>query len=245
MTALRDHVPSELLRADTRLPVEARLARAAARLQDHHGLTEAAALEAVYAWHAAAGVLAGMPDVELPRYEPEPPPPSSTPEIPEGVFFDTPWALMGIATAVCAVCHSAVVWRFSMWHGWNNLAEWATETVLCAGALAGSSGILALLSAGYRRKRRPRHHLLSPAMAAFALLCDSLAVFTPAVTVPACIAVWGLEWWLELHFSGSDHVLSFHLGRILQSLVLAGALSLWYWIASGLTARVAGTRIRA
>jgi hypothetical protein len=58
------------------------------------------------------------------------------------------------------------------------------------------------------------------------------------------LALWAAEWVGWLHFTGQPHDLSFHLGRILESLVLG--LFLFFWVRSMtvIQGRIASSMVR-
>jgi len=91
-------------------------------------------------------------------------------------------------------------------------------------ALAGETWIAQRL-----RDRNTLHGPVDPRKAPFALLPEILVVLIQPVVVLSVPALWLGEWFWQLHVGGGNHDLAFHLGRLIQSLLIG--IFLFKWIA--------------
>jgi hypothetical protein len=244
VSAVREHVVSEMLVSVDVLPDEILVSRGARRLQDSLGLSEDSARWAVGSWLPVSRVMAALPEiplpVETPAIEVEDPV-----DVPAGTpVFDWRWLACGVGAILCAAFGVGSVAWFALHHSATTLKGWSIETGLLAACLAVAAGGLTGIAAVLGRRRAPNHRGLSPNRAAAAMLVDIAALLALPLFVAGAPAVWVLEWVFELHITGQPHDLTFQLGRILQSLVLAAALWVWARAAIRIQGRIASSLIQ-
>ena len=233
VSALREQVVGDLMSGLDTIPDEILIARGIRKLRDNLGFAEDSARWAAESWLPACRILAVTPDrpmrpqpagTETPVEEAEPAakPLSPTPPL--------DWRWLGLcATAVgCAAVAMATVARFSFFHFWTTFQGWATETaILCAPLAAAAMGLTAIAKA-LRKRPAPNHRLLHPDRAAFAMAAEVVVLLVLPATPVVSVGMWAYEWVTQTHVVGQTHDLTFHLGRILQSLMLG--LFLYRWL---------------
>lgn len=234
ISALKEQVVSDLMDSHEGVPEEMVVARSCQRLSGNLGLTEDSARWAVESWLPAARILAATPDIPL-RVPGE----WSTGNESTRRFDEPRRALDWIWLALCLSCvlvslvPVADAAYFSLHHAAPTFRAWITETGLFTVGLALPAGALAFIARQLLKRTAPNHWQLSPARGAGAMLAEVMAILVLPVAAVSAVALWGGEWALGWHSSGQAHELSFHLGRILQSLLLA--VFLWQWCAASLS----------
>ena len=247
VSALKEQVVSDLLSGLDTLPDEILITRGIRKLRDNLGFAEDSARWAVESWLPACRVLAVTPDrpmrppsagAEVPASEAEP---AKTPPPPP---LDWRWLALCGAAVLCAGVALVTVARFAFFHFWTSFQGWATETaVLCAPLAAAAMGLSAIASA-LRKRPAPNHRLLHPDRAAFAMTAEVVVLLVlPAVPVAAS-AMWAYEWITGTHVVGQTHDLTFHLGRLLQSLLLALFFYRWLPAMTAIQGRIASSMLR-
>ena len=244
--AVREQVVSEMLHSVDVLPDDIVVARGARKLCDTLGLSEESARWAIESWLPASRLMAAMPDLP-PKFEiaPAVEAPDEVPEDTGAPAFDWRWIALCAAAIVCAAAGIAVTAYLAFHHPWNSLAGWLLATGLLGGGLAVSGISLAAVARGMRRMSVPNHRALPAGAAASAMLLDVAVLLVLPLVPVATVALWAGEWALELHLQGAAHDLSFHLGRILQSLVLAVYLYFWGRIGVRVQGRIASSMVRS
>ena len=107
-----------------------------------------------------------------------------------------------------------------------------------------ADGGLAAIAHGLRKRTPPDHRLLNPSRSAAALLAEVLVLLVLPLVPVIALALWAGEWTGELHLEGQPHDLTFQLGRILQSLVLALFLYKWVDLMVVIQGRIASSMVR-
>jgi len=130
-------------------------------------------------------------------------------------------AILCSAVALGVIGHSALV------HQWSSLRDWFIETAILSGGLLLSGGGLVQVAHQLRSRRAPDHHKLPPNQAAAAMLLEVIVLLALPLVPVSSVALWAGEWIGELHLLGQAHDLSFHLGRILQSILLGLFVYIW------------------
>ena len=231
VAALKERVVSDLMLFGGATPDDVLVARNTRRLQDGLGLSEVSARWAVESWLPPAQLLAAMPPepVRVPLR-----PPSETFEItspdchPDRGKVDWRWLALCFGAILCSCVAAAAIAYYSLYHGWQSLVDWAGETVTFGGALALAGFGLSEVGRRLRNATAPQHHALDPNRMAAALLAELTTLLLLPLVPVAGVSVWSAEWAVALHIAGRNHDLAFHLGRILQSLLLA--VFVYHWV---------------
>jgi hypothetical protein len=239
VSALREQIVPDLMSVQMGavggVPEEVVVSRSRRKLAENLGLNEESASWAVDSWLQASRILAATPDVPLPVYGA---PQYEDASVSTGPQAGLDWIWLALCVAIALVSAAAVecVAWFSLHHDTTAFQSWAYETGLLAAGLAFCGGTLWLIAKQLQKRRVPNHWIRDPNLGATAMLCEVVAILaSPAVPV-AAIALWAGEWSQSWHVSGHPHDLTFHFGRILQSLVLAAFL--WQWVRT--TIRIQG-----
>ena len=221
VSALREHVAADLLSAGEALPQDVVLAHGTRKLRDNLGLSEESARWAVESWVPASIAISEW------REPPKPVPleVAQEPVIDAAVAparpFDTEWLACCGAVVALAIAACGVVWRVAFWHGWTELSEWGIDAgILVIGCGTAAAGLMAV-ERRLRAIRVPRHGSLRPGRHALALTAEVITLLVLPVVPPVAAAVWAFEW------TSHPHDLVFHLGRMLQSLLLFTFLFFW------------------
>jgi hypothetical protein len=136
-----------------------------------------------------------------------------------------------------ALCFAAVITSFlaigtvgwfALHHDTSTFESWAKETGLFTVGLCVAGIGIRLISVQFGKRRIPNHWIANPNLGAAAMLCEVCAILALPLVPVATLALWAGEWSQGWHVAGHAHDLSFHLARILQSLLLA--LFLWQWV---------------
>ncbi len=248
--ALREGVVSDLVTGLDSVPDEILLARGAGKLREQLGLSEDSARWSVESWLPACRVLATAPDrpfpfdSEVPASDPAPAPLPEVEPIPRQ-FLDWAWlglcaaAVLCCAVALCTVTHSA------FFHYWSSFTGWLSQTAVLASGLAAAGFGLALTAWGIGRREAPNQRLLDPNRAAGAMMVEVLALLALPLVPVLSVGIWAAEWMGELHVVGQPHDLSFHLGRILHSLILALFLYYWMPLMTAIQGKIASSMVRS
>jgi hypothetical protein len=239
VSALKEQIVPDLMSVQVGavggVPEEVIISRSRRRLSENLGFTEESATWAVDSWLQASRILAATPDIPLPvygntGYEDT----SSLEALQSGL--DSVWLALCFA---CVLASAAAIFDaawFSLHHNTTTFQSWLTETGLFAAGLLASAAGLWFTARQFYRRRLPNHWVPNPHLGAAAMLCEILAILTLPLVPVATVALWAGEWAEGWHITGHPHDLSFHLGRIIQSLFLA--LFLWHWIK--ITIRIQG-----
>ena len=198
-------------------------------LQDGLGLSEVSARWAVESWLPPAQSLAAMPaePVRIPFRPPDAGFEFTSAHTERG-RVDWRWLSLCFGAILCSCVAAAAIAYYSLYHGWQSLVEWVAETAAFGGALALAGFGLAQVARRLRNATAPQHQVLDPNRTAAALLVELTALLLLPLAPVAGVTVWSAEWAVVLHIAGRNHDLAFHLGRILQSLLLA--VFVYHWV---------------
>jgi hypothetical protein len=246
VSALKEQIVPDLMSVQIGavggVPEEVIVSRSRRKLADNLGLNEESANWAVDSWLQASRILAATPDIPLPVYGATHYDDASNPTAPQS-GLDWIWLALCVSTALVSAAAIAIAAWFSLHHNTATFQSWASETALFAALLAISCTVLWLIARQFQKRRLPNHWVRDPNLGAAAMLCEVLAILTlPAVPV-AAIALWAGEWSQIWHVAGPPHDLTFHLGRILQSLFLVAFLVQWIRITIRIQGRLGTSAI--
>lgn len=231
VSALREHVVTDLMGGLDVVPEAVLIARGVHKLRDNLGLAEDSARWAVESWLPAARILSTAPERPMRMASEEREPVASVVETPPAESrrppVDWPWLGLCAGALVCAAAAIVTVARFALFHYWVSLQGWATETALLAAPLAACAIGVSAIAAALAKRTAPDHRLLDPNRAAFALLVEVTVLLALPLVPVVSVAMWAMEWVRANHLTGQPHDLTFHLGRMLQSLLLGLFLYLW------------------
>jgi len=239
VSALKEQIVPDLMSVQIGavggVPEEIIVSRSRRKLADNLGLNEESATWAVDSWLQASRILAATPDIPLPVYGNAQYEDTTVSEAPQS-GLDWIWLALCFATVLISAFSVTVAGWFALHHDTSTFESWAKDTAAFALGLASGYGALWLIAKQFLTRRIPNHWIPNPNLGAAAMLCEVMTILAlPAVPV-AAVALWAGEWLQSLHISGHPHDLTFHLGRILQSLFLVAFL--WKWIVS--TVRIQG-----
>jgi hypothetical protein len=245
VAALKERVVSDLVLFAGATPDTVLIARNSRKLQDSLGLSETSARWAVESWLPSAQVLAALPppSIRLPA-----------PALPDDLYppdgdltrrrVDWRWLGLCSAAILCSSLAIAAIGYCALYHGWQSFLEWGIESALFAGALALSAFGLAEVGRRLALFPAPQHQALDPDRTAAALLVEVAALLLLPLVPAGGVALWTGEWVAALHFAGRGHDLAFHLGRILQSLMLLYFLYRWVRAMVGVQGAIAVSMVR-
>jgi hypothetical protein len=240
VSSLKEQIVPDLMSAQVGtvggVPEEVIVARTRRKLADNLGFTEECAVWAVDSWLQASRILATAPDVPLPVF--------ATPTFDESVVSETAqagldwiWLALCLASVIVSSLTIVHVAWFALHHDTSTFRSWATDASWLAAGLLVSDLTLWAVARQFQNRRLPNHWIANPNLGAAAMVCEVAAILALPLVPVAAIALWGGEWAQWWHGSPPHpHDLTFHLGRILQSLLLA--VFLWYWTAQ--TVRIQG-----
>jgi hypothetical protein len=239
--AAREQVVAELVVTADQFSDEVLIAKGARKLCDGLGLSEEAARWAVETWLPASRVLAAGPDFPLPLElcadwtDPD----STASEIEirsSSAGVNWGWMALCGGAITCAASAIGAVLPLMLHRNWFSFTDWLVETGgLAAGLLLCALG-LGWISRRLRARPIPNQRQLPRDQAAGAMLVEVLVLAVLPLVPPAIVVFWVGEWMGVWQLAGPVHDLSFHLGRMLQSLVIGVFLVRWVL----LTARIAG-----
>jgi hypothetical protein len=237
VSALREHVAADLLTASETVPQDVVLAHGTRKLRDNLGLSEESARWAVESWVPASVAISEW------REPPRPAPLEIAPEpVTAGAVpmrgFDTEWLASCGAVIVLALLACGIVWRVAFWHGWVALSEWGVDAAMLIAGCGVAAGGLITVERRLRAIRVPRHGRLRPGSHAFALTAEVVTLLVLPVVPPVTLAVWAFEW------TSHTHDLVFHLGRMLQTLLLFTFLFFWVRTAVRVEGVIASSVVR-
>jgi hypothetical protein len=156
-----------------------------------------------------------------------------------------PWLILcGLAIAGSLVAIGAVAY-VCFHHDWPSLREWLIDTGVLAAGLALSAFAEFWAARGLACRNPPSAHAFDPASSAAALLPEALAIALQPLVPLAIAALWIVEWTGALHWDTPARDLSFHLGRILQTLLIAAYLWKWSGWMLAVQGRIARSLVRA
>jgi hypothetical protein len=244
VAAVREQVVSDLMVSLDVLPDDVLVARGSQRLCDSLGLSESSARWAIESWLPASRILAASPEIplrfELPSREVDEEAESEE----QARAVDWRWLAFCAAGIAASGVALATAIYMAMHHWWNSFPSWAMQTGILTAGLGASWAGVAGVARGLRGVTAPNHRGLSPNAAAAAMLVEIAVLLVLPLAPAVAVAVWAGEWIFELHITGQAHDLSFHLGRVLQSLVMAGWLYLWVRSMIAIQGRIASSLIR-
>jgi hypothetical protein len=231
VSALREQIVPDLMSVQIGavggVPEEVIVSRSRRKLAENLGLNEESASWAVDSWLQASRILAATPDVPLPVYGSAQYEDASLSVAPQS-GLDWIWLALCVAVALVSAAAIASVAWFTFHHNTTTFQSWASDTGIFAVALASSYGAFRLIAKHFQKRRIPNHWIRDHNLGAAAMLCEVLAIMASPVVPVASIALWAGEWSQSWHVAGHPHDLTFHLGRILQTLLLAAYL--WQWM---------------
>jgi hypothetical protein len=235
VSALREQIVPDLMSVQVGtvggVPEEVIVSRSRRKLADNLGFTEESSAWAVDSWLQASRILAATPDIPLPVYGPTQFEENSISTVRQS-GLDSIWLALCFAAVLTSALAIGVVAWFALHHDTRTFESWAKETGLFTAGLLIAGGAIRLIAMQFGKRRIPNHWIANRNLGAAAMLCEILAILVLPVVPVATVALWAGEWSQSWHISGHAHDLSFHLGRILQSLLLA--LFLWQWIMTGI-----------
>ena len=242
VSALREHVVADLVGMLDSVPEDMLVERSVGKLRDNLGLSEDSARWAVESWIPACRVLATAPDRPL-RFET---PETGPLEVVQGVRRPVDWAWLGLCLGAVASVAAAlgVMTRFTFYHYWASFRDWSMETLLLVSSLAACGFALAAVARGFRGRKAPNQRALDPNRAAGAMLVEVVTLLALPLAPTLAVGMWAAEWIGELHVMGQPHDLSFHLGRMLQSLAVAGFVYAWVRSMIAIQGRIASSMVR-
>ena len=137
-----------------------------------------------------------------------------------------------------ALLACGVVWRVAFWHGWISLGEWSIDAAILTVGCGCAAGGLMAVERRLRVIRVPRHGRLKPGNHALALTAEVITLVILPVVPPVTLATWGFEW------TSHPHDLVFHLGRMLETLLLCVFLFFWVRTAIRVEGIIASSVVR-
>jgi hypothetical protein len=227
VAALREQVVGDLVQHAGKTPDDVLMARNSRRLQDGLGLSEKSARWAVESWLSSAQVLAALPPRPLPiprvvleaAVEAEP---EFDRRLPSWL-----WTALTFTAIVCSFLAAAAIAYTSLYHGWQSLRDWFREAAIFVAALG--LCVAGLWQAGRALAKAPPPRRLSASGRRMYRCMPEVLVLLLLPLVPAGgITLWATEWAFAFHTAGRVHDLAFHLGRMLESLLLL--IFVWQWI---------------
>jgi len=249
VSVLREQVVSDLVSSLDSVPDDFLVARGVRKLRDNLGLAEDSARWAVESWVPACRLLASAPDRPLP-FAPDEAEADSVPG-PAGENLFVPsrpvdWAWLGLCAAaiLCAVVATVTAARCALFHHWSSFPEWLLETAVLSGGLAAAGFGLELVARAIKARPAPNQRALDPDRSAAAMLVEVLTLIVLPLAPVAAAGMWATEWAGSLHISGQAHDLTFHLGRIIQSLILALFVYRWHFSLVTIQGKIASSMVR-
>lgn len=245
VSALRENVATEMISSDA-LPQQALTARLTQRLSESLCLSEEAAQWAVESWRYALddnpglrGAGEGLRQRTATRTDP---PEAAEPE-PEAPV-DWPWLGMCFVTVAAAALVLAAGTWIAFFHQWRT---WPGALVECAAlaAVLSISGFAQMVAArSFAQLHAPDQRALNPRKVPYALLPEVLVILLLPLVPVAVPAMWGIEWWGELHAEGLPHATLFHVIRAVESLLLLVFLRYWIPAMVAIQGRIASSLVR-
>jgi hypothetical protein len=228
-------------------------ARLAHKLADGLGLAEAPAQWTAQTWlqavrsappAAAAPDLAHVARTDLPAWptadEISAGTPAPLPAVPPGI--DARWLGLCAAGVLAPLLALAAIARVALFPSGTGPRGWVIDTALLAAGLGCSAltefGVTHAL-ARWRPRRRP-----SPSQAPWALLPEIGALLAQPTALILVPALWLGEWLGQWRYFGQSHDFAFHLGRALQTILVALFLVKWTKWMTIVQGRIAATLVR-
>jgi hypothetical protein len=245
IAALREKIVEDMIASAGVIPRDAMLTKWSHKLREALGLSENAARWTAEIWLAASQVASRVPY----RVEAETPPSPAAATAHRSTAgsihsIDWEWLAWCMFSLVCAAASVGSLAWVSERGAWHNFTMWLRETSVLAAGLA--VPILAVTWCARRLSHRdaPAHRKLSPALAAGAMLPEVLTLLALPVVPVAIPAIWTVDWIAAATAANADALLSFHLGRMLQTFIVIAFLRFWLPPMVTLQGRIAGSLIR-
>lgn len=248
--ALKERIPIEIIASLDAVPEGALISKLTRKLCDHLGLAPDSARWAVDSWLLAARVMASAR-----------PPASSSSVTAQVAIASGPvlhrsvehsptgprsraWLFLCAGVILCAAAALFVVATVALHHQWSTFRGWLAETAILTASLGAIAGSQMWLAGQFRRSAPPRFQNMDGGRLAWALLIEVLVLLALPATPVGAVSIWCAEWAGELHLTGQAHDLSFHLGRILQSLPLGAFLFRWIRSMIDIQGTIASSMVR-
>ena len=230
--ALKERIPVEIIASLDTVPEEALISKLTRKLCDHLGLAPEAARWAVDSWLLAARVMASVrPSASSSSGVAQAAAAADSGPVPlsleRATIESRAWFFLCAGVILCAAAALFVVATVALHHAWSTFGGWLANTAIFVVSLGAVAGAQTWLAAQFRRSSPPRFRSMDGGRLAWALLIEVLVLLSLPATPVGAVSIWGAEWAAELHWTGQAHDLSFHLGRILQSLPLGAFLFQW------------------
>ncbi len=239
VSALKEQIVPDLMSVQVGavggVPEEVIVSRSRRKLADNLGFTEESSAWAVDSWLQASRILAATPDIPLPVYGQTQFEDNTVSTVRQS-GLDWLWLALCLAVVITSASSIWAVAWFALHHDTSTFESWAKETGLFALCLGVPTLAIRLIARQFGKRRIPNHWIADPNLGAAAMLCEVSAILALPLVPVAAVALWAGEWSQAWHITGHAHDLSFHLGRILQSLLLG--LCLWQWLV--MTIRIQG-----
>jgi hypothetical protein len=246
VSALKEQIVPDLMSVQVGavggVPEEVIVSRSRRKLAENLGFTEESSAWAVDSWLQAARILAATPDIPLPVYGQSPFEDNSVSAVRQP-GLDWIWLTLCFAAVITSSLAIGTVGWFALHHDTSTFESWAKETGLFTAGLCLPGLAIRLISSQFGKRRIPNHWIADPNLGAAAMLCEVCAILALPLVPVATLALWAGEWSQTWHVAGPAHDLSFHLGRILQSLLLAFFLWQWVVVAIRIQGRLAASTI--
>ena len=156
------------------------------------------------------------------------------------------WVWIGLCLAALLSCFVslAVVERVSFYHNWVSFPGWLMETaVLACGLALGWAGEF-FSARRFLRQVAPHHAALDPGKNPAALLLEVLVLLVQPLVPIAVVVLWFGEWSGSLHVAGQSHDLAFHLGRLIQSILVVFFVFKWCGLMTIIQGRISTSMVR-
>jgi hypothetical protein len=246
ISALKEQIVPDLMSVQVGtvggVPEEVIVSRSRRKLAENLGFTEESSAWAVDSWLQASRILAASPDIPLPVYGQAPFEDSSISTVRQP-GLDWIWLALCFAVVMTSTLAICIVAWFALHHDTSSFESWAKETGMFTAGLCLPGVAIWLIASQFGKRRIPNHWIADPNLGAAAMLCEVCAILALPLVPVATVALWAGEWAQTWHVSGPPHDLSFHLARILQSLLLAFFLWQWVVVAIRIQGRLAGSAI--
>jgi hypothetical protein len=246
VSALKEQIVPDLMSVQVGtlggVPEEVVVSRSRRKLSENLGFTDESSAWAVDSWLQASRILAATPDIPLPVYGQSQFEESSISSVRQP-GLDWIWLTLCFAVVITSILAICIVAWFALHHNTSSFESWAKDTGMFTAGLCLPGVAIHLIARQFGKRRIPNHWVANPNLGAAAMLCEVCAILALPLVPVATVALWSGEWAQTWHVSGPPHDLSFHLARILQSLLLAFFLWQWVVVASRIQGRLAGSAI--
>lgn len=251
IAALKENIVVDIKSALASTPESALIARLTHKLGDSLGLAGEPARWAAETWlqavrQAPAGAsapdLAQVTRTDLPAWPSANEISSGEVRAPLPAGIDLRWLALCLAAVAAPLLALATIARVTMFPAGTGPRGWALDSVILAGGLGGAALIeygVMRAAAHWRPRRRP-----APAQAPWALLAEIAAILAQPTAWVLVPALWLGEWWGQWRYFGQSHDFAFHLGRALQTILVALFLVRWTKWMTAIQGRIAATLVR-